>query len=210
MKFAASLLASAGVAFLMGVTLAPAAQVEYVTRPEFVALEDRVARLEYLHDAVATNTPVITDWDIPTLVATFTGTGTPIPASATSTQGSTTPTREVMTTPFSATPTFFNATNTHTPTRTPVIAAPTQTLTPAVSELPPMVYAENVSGSRLRIRECAGLTCEQLGWVLVNETVVIDPQQLAVANGYRWVRLWNDSGWVAYEQISPAVRFLRW
>lgn len=190
-------------------------------RLDYIALEERVAILEYGRDSQATNTPIATDWELATLVSTITQSETPHSSptrtpSATMTNtaqgqpGTSTP--EVLQGTFTATPTFQPGTNTYTPTRTPVIAG--VTVTPTVTDLPEMTYALNIGSVDRNVRSCPDLSCEVVAVVRVGETVVINLEQTIISQNYRWYALWNSDfnspAWVTSERMDPYLRYLSW
>lgn len=149
-------------------------------------------------DAAATLTA---DWhDISTLVATFTWTETPAPSAT-----------------RSATP---PRTNTPRPTLTaaPLVTAtrptptPEEFATPTIEVgLPPMTYAQNVSGVWRRIRECAGLSCADTHvYVAPGEIITLDMTISEIRDGFKWYPLWNRSGWIAVMSTDvPPTIYLR-
>lgn len=199
MKLLAGVVLGIGVVLITGAALAPVQQAApdgayhhfgYETeiaqlRLDYIALEDRVARLEYLHDAMATNTPVPTDWGIPTLVATITYTEIPMPSS--------TPTR----TP-SATP---PPTNTVPPTSTPPgsFATPTQEVwTPTAT----VAWLNNCPPSgafrpefTINTRIDHAVTAQKVDIVTAEDVIIVCTESMTEPDsaGYVWMQIASDT-----------------
>lgn len=156
---------------------------------------------------------------IATLVSTFTATNAPsnTPTRTITPSVFASPTQEILT-PFSATPTFFNATNTFTPTR---IATLSPSVTP--TELPQMIIATNISGNDIRVRENCTVSSDQIAWIYRadkpetpyrDDQVALDGSQpIRYMDGYGWRLLWNwqsGGGCVAVERVSPFQAWFIW